>query len=101
MRQRPCLEANGLCADEADVVFVVASGGSDAGECTKTAPCASVAFGLTKVQDTRNVIRLDGGGTFFLSTANRIEIGKAVYIDGTNNTIMINGAGPAIRPTAE
>src|SRR5438132_37518 len=58
-----CLEADARCADEAEVVFMVTTGGNDANPCTKTLPCATLPVAISKVTTTRKVVRIDGGFT--------------------------------------
>ena len=92
-----CLAADGICADESEVVFATPSGGTDAGECTKTQPCATLDFALAKVTTMRKVLRLEGGGTFNLASV--FDIDRSVYIAGGDTTIAIDRAGPAVRTT--
>src|SRR5205823_6473752 len=40
-----CLEADGTCTADSDVAFVTQMG-SDAGSCTRTAPCATLGYAL-------------------------------------------------------
>lgn len=84
-----------MCAEEAEIVFVSSSGGVDAGDCPKAAPCRTLEFGLGKISPTRQVMRLEGGAMFVLTTA--LNISKPVYVDGTDNGIHLAAMGPALK----
>ncbi len=89
-----CLEADGICAEESQVVFLSSQGG-DTGNCEREMPCRTLAFGLDKIGGTRRVLRLEGGGQFPLTQ--KVDLGKSVYIDGTGNAIGLNAVGPVFR----
>jgi hypothetical protein len=38
--------STGACVDEADLIYVDGTNGTDAGQCTKSAPCKTVQFGI-------------------------------------------------------
>lgn len=84
-----CLEADGVCAVESEVVFVV-PGRSDTGECTKLAPCGTLEYALTKANTPRTVIRIDGGQPFGVSNTVSIT-GRRVYIDSSGSTMFHSG----------
>lgn len=88
-----CLEADGTCVPEAQAIYVFQVG-TDAGTCTKSAPCLTLGYALEQVSATRNVIHLAGSG--FGLTSN-LMIDKPVYIDGTQ-TQLTNGSstGPLL-----
>ncbi|MBX3159566.1 MAG: hypothetical protein KF773_26580 [Deltaproteobacteria bacterium] len=87
-----CLEVDGVCAADDNVVFV-AAGGSDAGTCSRMSPCGTLGFGFSKVTATRSAIRLltsavDVGTPMF---------GKSAYVGGlAGGTTLIGPASPAI-----
>ena len=90
-----CLEADGICADEISTVFVASSGGIDTGDCTRAAPCDTLAFAFGKITDSRSILRLEGGGAFDLTST--LVFNRAAYVDGTDTIIALSGAGPAVR----
>ncbi len=86
-----CIEAEGTCALEADVLFV--ANGSDTGNCTKTAPCLTLGYALSKITSatTRNVIRIEGG--FAANETATLNVFSRVVIDGTGTMVMKPAAG--------
>jgi hypothetical protein len=82
-----CLEADGACVADADVVFV-STASFDAGSCTRAAPCGTLGFALTKVGGSRNTIHV-------LSSTLDIDsnpvISKSVYIDGPPSLTTVTG----------
>lgn len=78
-----CLEADGVCAAEGDVLFV-ADGVVDSGSCTKTMPCGTIAYALTKATATRKVISLGSGNQLLGAT---LTINRPIYIDGHGTII--------------
>lgn len=89
-----CLEADGTCAAEGDVLYV-ADGALDTGSCTRSSPCGTIAYALTKVTSTRNVLSL-GAGNQLPSAV--IAIDRAVYVDGRG--AVIHRAGPVMSVAA-
>jgi hypothetical protein len=85
-----CIEADGLCADDASVVHV-SSIGSDTGTCTAAVPCASLGYALQQVSGTRSVIHLVGDTTTDVST---ITLTKPVVLDGTGTRFPKPSSGP-------
>jgi hypothetical protein len=77
-----CIEADGRCADASEVLYLSQDSGSDAGECTEQAPCASFNFVLPKVSPSRDVIRLVGG---------MFDLGSGLNLNGTSFTLDSNG----------
>ncbi len=91
-----CLELDGRCAAEREVVFV-STAGQDVGECARSMPCGSLAYALTKLDiPTRLVIHVAGG---YLAIADT-TLGAPVYIDGTNTLIDGDGTGPYVHVTS-
>jgi hypothetical protein len=77
-----CIEADGTCVAEADAAFVTMMG-SDTGTCTKTAPCETIEFALTKLAG-RTVIHILGGT---LSQQSPISLTGTITIDGEDTTL--------------
>ncbi len=91
-----CLEMDGRCASEAEVVFV-STVGQDAGECTRNAPCGSLAYALAKTSfPERLVIHVAGGSLAIADTT----IGSPIYIDGTSTLVLGDGSGPYFHVTS-
>ncbi len=87
-----CIEAEGTCADESTLLFVVSGGGVDRGTCTRAAPCARLSFALGHVSATRNIVRVVGGE---LSESTTIAITSPVIIDGNGTRFR----RPSMAPT--
>jgi hypothetical protein len=83
-----CIEADGVCAADGEPIYVSRSG-SDVGDCSRSAPCATLPFGLAKVSATRRVVRLVG--TMFSTGVNPIPIYGAI-LDGANTTLLSSSA---------
>lgn len=88
-----CIEATGICAADSAIIYVTDTG-VDAGTCSKSAPCKTMAFAMGLTSPARNVIRVLGG-SFYLGD-NVVYTGDSVVIDG-NNTSLISGSRPAIQ----
>lgn len=85
-----CLEADGVCAVESEVVFVV-PGRSDTGDCTKLAPCGTLAYALTKTLPPRTTIRVEGGQP--LAVTSTISIGnRRLTVDSSGTALSYSGA---------
>jgi hypothetical protein len=80
-----CLEADGTCAADAAVIYVV-PGGSDSGTCPMLAPCATLSYAFSQLTATRNVVHILSNRTFDVGTAT-VSVPHAVYLDGINTTI--------------
>lgn len=90
-----CLEADGVCAAESEVVFVV-PGRSDTGDCTKLAPCGTLEYALTKANAPRTTIRIEGGQQLLVGSTLAIW-GRRLYVDSSGSTILYDGtAGNAM-----
>jgi hypothetical protein len=86
-----CLEADGICAVEANVLFVApVQVGNDVGTCTRSAPCATLPYAISKISPGRNVIHVDGGSTVLSSTP--VSIALSIYIDGTRTAVIGSGS---------
>ena len=80
-----CIEARGTCAVEADILFV--SNGTDTGDCTRAAPCRTIAFAYSKVPfgAPRNIIRIETGVA--LAPTATLAINQPIIIDGTGTLL--------------
>ncbi len=76
-----CVEAEGTCTVDVDVAFVTMMG-SDTGGCTRVAPCATIAFALSR---GKRVVHVLGGS---LSTGTITMSGDHV-LDGENTTLSV------------
>lgn len=79
-----CIEADGRCASQDEVVYV-SSVGSDAGDCTSSAPCQTISYAVTRTGPTRSVVRLLGGA---VSAGTPPIALPSIVIDGTNTSIL-------------
>jgi hypothetical protein len=86
-----CLESQGICASESDVIFVRADG-SDAGTCPPTSPCLTMNYALQQVSGARNIIHLLGT-TLNIGTTTVPLNGQTTYIDGEDTTLQFDGSG--------
>jgi hypothetical protein len=77
-----CVEAEGTCVADADTVFVTMMG-TDTGTCTRAAPCASIAYGVSQA-GARRVIHVLGGS---LSSPNAINLSGNRVLDGEDTTL--------------
>jgi len=85
-----CIEADGTCTADAGVAFVTMMG-SDAGACTRAAPCATVLFALKQRAD-RSVVHVLGGA---LSITSFALTGTTITLDG-EDTAISTGTATAI-----
>lgn len=91
-----CLEMDGRCAAESEVAFVSLLG-EDLGQCSRSMPCASIAYALTKLKfPTRLVIHVAGGQLTIADTV----LDSPIYIDGTNTVLDGDGSGPYVHVTS-
>lgn len=91
-----CLEIDGRCASEEEVVFVSTAGQGDTGDCRRSAPCDTLAYALTKLVPARRVIHLAGGDFAVADTI----LNAPVYIDGTSTVLGGDGSGPYFHITS-
>ena len=85
-----CIDANGTCATTGEVIHVSSFGNNGAGDGSPASPYQTLAFALTKVSGTKDVIHIDTV-MFTPGTATTI-IGKHVIIDGID-TVMTPTSG--------
>jgi hypothetical protein len=88
-----CIEAEGTCVADADVAYVTMMG-TDAGTCTRVAPCATIAYAIGQA-GSRRVIHVLGGS---LQTA-AIDLTGNRVLDG-EDTALVHTAGTPITITA-
>jgi hypothetical protein len=88
-----CLEADGTCKLDADVYFV-ASNGVDAGNCTRSTPCATIPFVLAKTTPPTKIIHILGGN--LIVGTSMLTIDHPVYIDGSGTTLGGVLSGPVL-----
>lgn len=88
-----CIEAEGTCAVEADILFV--ANGSDTGNCTKLQPCLTLSYAISKIQpgNPRNVIRIEGG--IAADESATLNVTTRVVIDGTGTRVTKPTTGTA------
>lgn len=87
-----CLEAEGTCADTANVMFVRA-GGTDSGTCPMSSPCSTLTYALSNVTSQRNVIHILGA-TYSTDGAAVNFTNQAVTVDGSDTTVTRGDIGP-------
>jgi hypothetical protein len=81
-----CIEAEGTCALDADILFV--ANGSDTGTCTKLQPCLTLSYAISRITagNPRNVIRIEGG--FAANETTTLDVTTRVVIDGTGTRVQ-------------
>jgi hypothetical protein len=77
-----CVEADGTCVADADVIFV-AGFGVNAGPCTKDAPC-SLPFGVSQATANRSHIKILNGTVQLSAT---LTLTPNLYIEGTDTVV--------------
>jgi len=91
-----CIEIDGVCAEEARVVYATGNGGATTGECTRTSPC-KLDYALTKFRATRDVVHLVSGTASLPSTT--VEIVGGLTLDGAP-TQLLASATPSFTANA-
>ena len=88
-----CVEAEGTCAAEADILFV--ANGSDTGSCTKLMPCLTLRYAVSRITagSPRHIIRIEGG--LAATETATIAVTTRVVIDGTGTMVSKPAAGAA------
>ena len=95
-----CHESDGTCVLDSNVAFVK-TGGSDATNCTREAPCLTLNEAISKL-GPRSTIHILGATYSVGPTTQSVSV--AVYIDGENTTVfgadtvflISNGANPLV-----
>jgi hypothetical protein len=80
-----CLEAEGRCAQDSEIVYLRELNASDNPMCTLAAPCQTFSGAVAATTPQRYVIHLIGG-TFHMALGQSLS-GKKLYIDGSDTTI--------------
>lgn len=97
-----CLEADGRCAADSEVVFLVSANATDNPACSAATPCATFAGALAAVTPQRYIIHILGGA---YAMAMGVDLsGRHLYIDGSDTvvsavqgaTFTSSSAGPEI-----
>jgi hypothetical protein len=81
---------NGQCLAESDLIYVDNGTGTDVGQCSRAAPCASIPFALGVASPTRSHIVL-AAGLYDLGT---VQVGSA---QTSATAINIHGGGAMLR----
>ncbi len=85
-----CVEADGTCVADSNVVFVDSLAGRDAGPCTRTAPCLTLAFAISQVPASEDRIQIKIlSGTFALTAS--VSLIRNLYLEGSDTIVT----GPA------
>lgn len=91
-----CIEAAGTCAPDSDVAFVTMMG-TDAGTCSRTAPCATIPFAIS-VSGSRKIVHVLGGSlntsTLTLSSDRTLD-GEDTTLTGGSTTSTLVVQAPA------
>lgn len=74
-----CIEIDGVCADEARVVYAAGNTGATSGECPRSTPC-KLDYALTKVRSTRDVVHL--GASSASLPASTVTVNGGLILDG-------------------
>lgn len=85
-----CVESDGTCVADHDVVFVDGLAGRDVGACTRTAPCLTLGFAIAQVPVSHDHIQIKIlSGTFALTTS--VNLVRNTYLEGSDSIVT----GPA------
>ena len=88
-----CEEATGTCAAAPDIIYLSLQG-TDMGECTSDAPCATFTYALGKASGTRDIIRLLAGA-FDIGGNTIVLTGRSLVVDGEMTTLSYSGSAAA------
>jgi hypothetical protein len=88
-----CLAADGVCAKEGALIYVK-DGGTDDGNCLKSAPCYTFSHALQLVTPVRRVIRLLG--PTYVAPGGIGVFSYEVHIDAENTEIRRTTEGPIV-----
>lgn len=95
-----CLESSGMCAADADVIYVRADG-VDSGSCTAAAPCLTLPFAFGKLSPTRDVVHIMGTsftvGTGTVALPNQ----QLLYLDGEDTAIRRDAQGAVFTSSSQ
>jgi hypothetical protein len=85
-----CVEPDGTCVADSDVVFVDSLAGRDVGACTRTAPCLTLGFAISQVPVSHDHIQIKIlSGTFALTAS--VNLIRNLYLEGSDSIVT----GPA------
>lgn len=85
-----CVESDGRCVADSDVVFVDSLAGRDVGACTRTAPCLTLGFAISQVPVSHDHIQIKIlSGTFALTASTNLV--RNLYLEGSDSIVT----GPA------
>lgn len=90
-----CLEAQGQCVAQSDVIFVRA-GGTDSGTCPSSAPCASLHYAFQQITGARNIVHIVGTTLNTGTTSTSLPPQMSVYVDGEGTTLQYGGSSGAV-----
>lgn len=88
---------NGACVGEADVLYVDA-GGTDAGTCSKSSPCLTMAFAMTRSSVSRNHIVMAPGAysEHSIQVNNMTTQAQSIHVHGHGAEITDPGGDGSI-----
>lgn len=87
-----CLDADGVCADASQVIYV-ASSGADTGACTSGSPCETMAYAYTKAVGGRTIIKLISQ-TLAEPT---LTVTSSLIIDGSGGPVLKPAGAPTFQ----
>lgn len=85
-----CEEAIGACAAASDIVYLSLNG-TDSGDCTSAAPCATFGYALGEATGARDIVRILAG-TFDVGASTIAVTGRSLVIDGEMTTLTYSGS---------
>jgi hypothetical protein len=88
-----CIEIDGVCAEEARVIYAAGVGAPTSGECTRDTPC-KLDYALTKVRSDRDVVHLVSGTANLPTTT--INVVGGLVLDGSPTLLNASTASPTI-----
>lgn len=88
-----CVEAEGRCASTTEALFVEELAGVDKDPCSKSAPCKTIEFASSRVDNVRHIIKLVGST---LAIGRTVMLGAATIIDGSNTELRVGPLDPAL-----
>lgn len=74
----------GRCVADSEIMVIAPSGGTDAGSCTRSAPCRTLSYAISVATQRRHIVMLPG------------EYREAVSTSASN--VWIHGAGARLSP---
>lgn len=80
-----CVEADGTCVADRDVLFVDGLGGRDTGTCTRTAPCGTLGFAISAAGAASQIHLKILGGTFRIGAS--VTLYRQLYLEGSDTIV--------------